>query len=407
MLAVWLSIVIVVSLFFVPAVAADPPDDSPGSDAPGQNKESSNNSSDSGSLNPGNGNNSGNNKTSSGGSGGGSTGSSDANSSTDGSTKDTSTNSTDSTSNDSSTNTTDDTSTNTNGDTTSDSSDDTTGDTESIDDGSTTTSTDDSNDDVTAVSTDDTSVDYTATDYSSDDTLDDSPEFDADGADELDRFHMEPSDGETSSSELAVIFEVSKEDLQASDTDLEAVTLYAFIDGEWVPLETEAVGETESAYVFRADSPHVSEFAVGALRPSFDLWAADVERQRVATGEPVVVTGRFSNEGRADGVYTVELVVDGRTVERKRLTIASGGTRQANFHVTFDRPGDYQIRVNGVSAGTVTVHRTAGGEGETSVWAKLSSRVGSPSAIAEWVLSIGRYAATGVVFRSAISALLA
>lgn len=261
-------------------------------------------------------------------------------------------------------------------------------------------------DSVSGTSTE--SGDVTLTVGSEDDSTAESTEFESDdGAEEVGRFSLTSASGDQSLDDVSVTFEVSKQRLDAMRADLESIGLYARVDGEWVALETEAVGETATHYVFSADSPYLSEFAVGALRPLYDLWSASVDTRTVAAGEEVTASARVTNVGAADGVFVAELVVDGRTVATSQLTVAAGGTRQATFRWTPDEPGTYELVVNGVPAGTVTVAPADEPEGGTTVLAQLAGWLADlgPATAIEWADRNGRSAVIGPV-PSAMAALV-
>ena len=174
-------------------------------------------------------------------------------------------------------------------------------------------------------------------------------------ADSLGRIRLDHSITNEEVEEVSYTFRVSKEHLRETDTDPEDVALFRYADDEWNELPTDVVGETETHYLLASDSPGMSEFAVGAKRPDFDTFWADVDAGSVDAGETVTVRGRVTNDGGADGVYDARLVVDGETVATRSITIAAGGTRQINFRTALDRPGDRRISINRVSAGDVSV----------------------------------------------------
>lgn len=233
------------------------------------------------------------------------------------------------------------------------------------------------------------------------DPLPGSPAFDTDdGAQPLQRIRLEHSISNDDVDDVAFTFRVSKARLRATGTDIERVALYRHADGAWTALPTEVVGETPTHYVFTADSPGMSEFTVGAMRPEFDLWYAGVDATTVDEGEPVVVRGRITNVGSAAGVFTAELVVDGRVVDSQRVTVASGGTRQTTFAWTFDRPGDHEVRLNDVPAGVVTVRAAETTEAPAaepergSLFGWLAEM--SVGSMLEWAAGSSRVATTGV-----------
>jgi len=209
--------------------------------------------------------------------------------------------------------------------------------------------------------------DFTMRVTNSEEALPGSPEFEPpEAAEALGRVRLDHSITNEEVEDVSFTFRVSKERLSSSDTDPEEVALYRFSDGGWATLQTDAVGETDTHYLFKADSPGMSEFAIGAKRPEFDTYWADAEAATAAPGETVSVSGRISNVGAADGVYEASLVVDGEIVSTRAVTIAAGGTRQVNFQTDFDESGSYEIAVDDVSAGEVSVKtRSARAEEES------------------------------------------
>lgn len=71
-------------------------------------------------------------------------------------------------------------------------------------------------------------------------------------------------------------FRVSKQRLADAGDDPETVTLYRLHEGGWSPLPTTQVGESTASYVFEADSPGLSLFAIGQ-QPSDESTPAEVE----------------------------------------------------------------------------------------------------------------------------------
>ncbi|MDO8364586.1 MAG: hypothetical protein Q7V88_16965 [Actinomycetota bacterium] len=59
----------------------------------------------------------------------------------------------------------------------------------------------------------------------------------------------------------------------------------------------------------------------------------------------VTVTVRYSNLGEADGTHTLELTVDGRTVQRRDTSLPGGGSGEEVFTLTMDTPGHPVIGV--------------------------------------------------------------
>lgn len=198
--------------------------------------------------------------------------------------------------------------------------------------------------------------DFTMTVTSTQNKLPDSPGFEPDdGAEALGRVRLEHSISNANVTDVGFTFSVSKVRLEATDTDPEEVALYRYDNGSWSRLPTDVVGETPTRYELHADSPGMSEFAIGAMQPEFDTFWADLRTTETRADEPVRVSGRVSNVGGADGVYDATLTADGEVVAQRQITVASQGTRQVNFQATFDDPGTYEVAIDGTPAGTVEV----------------------------------------------------
>jgi len=159
-------------------------------------------------------------------------------------------------------------------------------------------------------------------------------------------------------------YRMSKDDLETDDADPENVAMYYFNteSEEWDELPTEVTGETDSHVRFRADTPGFSQFASGIKRAQFEVSDATVDVQEVTLGDSVRVEATITNTGGADGTFRTELLVDSEIVEEDILTIASGGTRATIFDHEFTQPDTYEVRVNNVSTGEITVITPAGSE---------------------------------------------
>ena len=130
------------------------------------------------------------------------------------------------------------------------------------------------------------------------------------------------------------------------------VVLYRYDGSSWSELET-----TRSGSTYTATSPGFSVFAVGVDAGEADLsvTAADLSATEIAPGETVDVTATVENDGRQDGTGEVALVVDGETVATKTVTVAAGDSTTVTFTHAFDGAGDYEIAVEDVSAGSLSV----------------------------------------------------
>lgn len=165
---------------------------------------------------------------------------------------------------------------------------------------------------------------------------------------------------------VEIDFRIDKERLEGEDPREVALYRLEGEDGEiadevpadaddWRELPTEVVDETDTHFVFTAESPGLSEFAAAVKQPEFEIDDALVSVQEITSGDSVQVEVIVTNIGGADGTYTVELWVEDELVEEEDLTIAADATRQTIFDREFVEPGSYEVRVNDVSTGEIEV----------------------------------------------------
>lgn len=199
------------------------------------------------------------------------------------------------------------------------------------------------------------------------DRIDGSPAFESDdGSEALTHIRVDHSitNAEVNGT-VGIGFEVSTARLANESVDPGDVALYRYENGSWTELPTELVDETEGAFRFRAESPGLSEFAAGAKRPRFTVETVDVAVAEIAVGDGVRVHVTVANDGGADGEFVAQLILDGRPVEERSLTIAAGGQRQTLFDHAVADAGEYEVRVNDVVAGSVVVRQSLAGESAT------------------------------------------
>jgi PGF-pre-PGF domain-containing protein len=188
--------------------------------------------------------------------------------------------------------------------------------------------------------------------------LDGSPAFDReDNTDLLSNVRVDHSIDNADVTDVSVGFRVSKARLADRGVAAEEVALYRYQDGAWAELPTTVVSEDDSAVRFRASSPGLSEFAVGAKQPNFELRTVRVAVDEIRVGDSLQVFVRITNDGGADGAFVANLVIDDAVVDSRELTIAAGGRRQVQFERPIEEAGSYTVRVNDAVAGEVIVTR--------------------------------------------------
>ena len=152
---------------------------------------------------------------------------------------------------------------------------------------------------------------------------------------------------------------------------------YDDINGVWVPLEYEAGGPNGVAeLILSAPINHFSIFGVlvelaaptpppppAHFVPSGLSIAISVEKiwEPVTfvtkTGESVTITANVANDGGQEGTYTVELKLNGETVETKTVTLGAGESQPVRFTVSGLDYGQHEVDVAGLS-GEFTTSRT-------------------------------------------------
>jgi hypothetical protein len=145
---------------------------------------------------------------------------------------------------------------------------------------------------------------------------------------------------------------------------------YDDVNGLWETLDYEAGGPngvaelTLSALINHfsiygvlaqlAPTPPPAHFAASGLSI-----ISSVEKTTFVTktGETVTITANVANDGGQSGTYTVELKLNGETVDTKIVTLGAGQSQQVSFTRSGLDDGQYQVNVAGLS-GSFTASRT-------------------------------------------------
>jgi len=166
--------------------------------------------------------------------------------------------------------------------------------------------------------------------------------------------------------ETLVEFEVDEETLETDELELEAG------DTETVAFEVELEDEGEfDAFVSTADATAaitlVAEEDVDDPPPAppappapptpadISVIDADLETDQIDAGKSVDVFADLENVGEERGDITVDLEVDGDVVDSQTFKVDGEATETVTFTQTFEEAGEFDISVNGVEAGTLTV----------------------------------------------------
>jgi len=151
---------------------------------------------------------------------------------------------------------------------------------------------------------------------------------------------------------------------------------YDDVDGVWVPLESEP-GEPNGVAELTLSTAlnHFTIFAVlvevapppppppAHFVPSGLSIVTSVEKiwESVTfvtkTGESVTITANVANDGGQEGTYTVELKLNGETVDTEIVTLGAGQSQWVSFTLSEMDYGQYEVEVAGLS-GEFTTSRT-------------------------------------------------
>jgi PKD repeat protein len=148
---------------------------------------------------------------------------------------------------------------------------------------------------------------------------------------------------------------------------------YDDINGVWVLMDSEAGGPSGVAELtLSAPINHFSIYGVLAkfepttpqqpahfvasglnIEPTVEKLSVFVTR----TGETVTITANVANDGGQGDTYTVDLKLNGETVDTKTVTLGAGQSKQVSFTVSELDYGQYEVEVAGLS-GEFTTSRT-------------------------------------------------
>lgn len=88
---------------------------------------------------------------------------------------------------------------------------------------------------------------------------------------------------------------------------------------------------------------------------AFEIVGTDLKPESVAPGEQVIVVVDVRNSGKGDGHRELEVMVDSEVVDATAVWVPAGGQESVTFSHQFEAEGSYEITVNDVSVGTVSV----------------------------------------------------
>lgn len=133
-----------------------------------------------------------------------------------------------------------------------------------------------------------------------------------------------------------------------------------FIDGERRDEKHASLApkqrKTISFEVFE-NTPGIHEVEVGQRTtsfevlaiPKFEVLSCSVEPIEVAVGESVTVATTVENTGAMEGIYQVELLVDGAAKESKSIALSPGEREIVSFLVSAEAPGIHEVKLGPVT----------------------------------------------------------
>jgi hypothetical protein len=94
--------------------------------------------------------------------------------------------------------------------------------------------------------------------------------------------------------------------------------------------------------------------------PNLVTQSASLSAKTVTPGTPVTVTADIANKSTVNGNKKVTLYVNGQVETTQAVTVNSGGSSKLTFNVSRSEPGDYNVYVDGVPAGSFKVEVVTG-----------------------------------------------
>ena len=91
------------------------------------------------------------------------------------------------------------------------------------------------------------------------------------------------------------------------------------------------------------------------IGPDIVVTDAVLDTSTVIVNEDATVTATVKNEGDETGTKTLEFLVDGQVERTREVTVDAPGEVEEEFVFSSDVPDDYELAVNSVIAGTLTV----------------------------------------------------
>ncbi len=118
-------------------------------------------------------------------------------------------------------------------------------------------------------------------------------------------------------------------------------------------------------YVYAFEGTEIETITVEQRAPAFSIASTSLSGTTVETGEKFTVSVTVKNKGTAQGTTSKALKANSTTLATKSATIAAGSSKKLTFTVKIGTEGTYDLTVDGVSIGTLTVEAKSTGDDGT------------------------------------------
>ena len=120
--------------------------------------------------------------------------------------------------------------------------------------------------------------------------------------------------------------------------------------GQWLTLKSVGAPEND---IITALVEHLATFAIfGYITPPeqaiFSVSNLYIRPSEIYPGDTVTISVSVNNSGGQSGTHTVMLKIDGEVEARKDITIAADTSRTVSFIVVKEKPGIYQVAIDGL-----------------------------------------------------------
>lgn len=170
-------------------------------------------------------------------------------------------------------------------------------------------------------------------------------------------------------------FSVDADYLEARGIDAEDLTLYRRAADGWTeknatvvdPETADAAGLDGDRIHLEATTENLSVFAVATHQPRFEVRDATLGDDTVAVDGATAVNATVANTGRADGERSVTVTLDGERHASTTVELGPGNETTVSIPVDPEDDGEYRVRVEGTTAGTLAVNAPAEGDARDGV----------------------------------------